>query len=326
MAQDDTVTPARIGVAVFSMSRITRTMSLGRDFDLGELFVTEEAEHDLEDTPPYLVFVIPGIRTNGLWVQDAIESRYTVSGREIVIKPVRGNESSGTGRLSTYHLIMRIGLQEFRRSFVSQIETNIDAYPQSPVSIFAHSLGSSLLAEILPDVQKLMEVKGRKIENIVLLGSVCHRSQGKTLRTCCENFINDIGVNDLWPFRASVARPDCYSDVGLWGFLNGYPTLERYFHNNHTTCTSLEHFERNLLPLLGMEEPIPIGLPRGTKGARPRLSENAYVYTRRALWAGALCTVVVPIVLFFTYGFWWAAAGFATLAVMLVTTLFRFGE
>jgi len=237
------------------------------------------------EKPPFLVFLIPGIRTAGMWTQDAIEENFTFNGREIIFTTLRGNGISSTGRLSSLHLVTRININSYRSSFLRQIDAQLKEYPEANVSVFAHSMGSALFADIVGEVANKMKKQGRALENIVFVGSVCHRKHSEKLMNSCQRFINDVGVRDMWPFRASVIRPDAYSDVGLWGFRDGFLTGERYFYHDHTSCTSVEHMKEKLIPLFDENMPIPFG----SNGARPSRSEHTYEYFRRAMH----CTAIV---------------------------------
>lgn len=286
----------------------------------GDIEIIEpDSDPIIEEDTPHLVFLIPGIRTNGMWTQDVIDEAFTVSGREVVFRTIRGSKRSGTGRLSSWHLISRLGLESFRQSFIEQISLNLDEFPDSPVSIFAHSLGSSLFAEIVDDVKSIMEKQGRRIENIVFLGSVCHRTAGLTLKANSRRFINDVGINDLWPYRASVIRSSTYSDVGFWGFRDGSPTRDRYFHNDHSTCTSIQHIEQNLIPLLEFDAPVTLGI----KGARPPRSDNYYEYWRRALRIGLLVIVASFVFLVFQMNLGIAVGITAFLLVLWTVVLLK---
>lgn len=240
------------------------------------------------EDPPHLVFLISGIRSQGYWAQDAIESLFTTNGQEIIFRPVRGNGRSSSGRLCTSHLITRFALEPFRRSFSQQIKFNLEKHPNALVSVFAHSMGSALFTDIVEEISQHLASEGRQLENIVFLGSVCHRRHSERLSSNCHRFINDVGVRDHYPFLASTVRPDHYSDVGLLGFSDGYRQADRYFNNDHSSCTSIEHMENYLIPLLDRGFPFKYG-----EGARPRWSENNYEYTRRA--AQIVTLVLVPV-------------------------------
>lgn len=274
----------------------------------------------LVDEPPHLVFLISGIRTAGMWVQDAIDAQFTTSAREIIFKRIQGNGKSGTGRLSSWRLVTRIGLEGYRKSFLKQIKSNLRDYPTASVSIFAHSLGSSIFADIAGETREVLEKQGREIENLVFLGSICHRKHSESLKTSCLRFINDVGVLDMWSFRASVVRPCAYSDVGLWGFLDGYPKVERYFWNDHTSCTSIEHMKEKLIPLLDIEDPIPLGI----KGARPSRPDHQYHYFKRGLHIMFVVFSMISLMIFFTVGFIWGLVSFFVLICFWVLALWVF--
>ena len=138
-------------------------------------------------------------------------------------------------------------------------------------------MGSALFSDIAESVASTLP-KG-KFDTVVFLGSVCHRSHAQKLHGCTELFVNDVGTKDYWPFWASTARPDSYSDVGFAGFLNAF-AYDRFFTHNHSSCTSLEHLKDELVPLISKSDVRPLGAP-----LTERPSYNAYVYFRRAIWA-----------------------------------------
>lgn len=286
---------------------------LENQLDVDEIIAEGSEEADVElidpdefqEQAPHLVFLIPGIRTQGMWIQDAIDEQFTSSGLEIIFKPVRGDGRSSTGRLKTTHLVTRLHLERFRNSFVQQIKEGLAKHPSASISIFAHSMGSSLLAEKIEEISQEAKKSNREIENIVFLGSVCHRRHSRKVGAACKRFINDVGVRDMWPFRASVVRPGKYSDVGLWGFRDIYPYCERYFYNDHKSCTSTQHLKEKLVPLL--DETLP--LPQGIKGARPARPEHHYEYFRRIM-SGAL---VVALLVALASSIWLGLSGSALL-------------
>lgn len=197
-------------------------------------------------------------------------------GREVHFVPVRGN-GSNTDRLSTWHLLSRVGLQAFRESFIQQINMIASRREYASINVFAHSMGSALFAEIVEILAT--DKPNSKLGTIAFLGSVCHRSHSSKLFNCSDCFVNDVGTRDYWPYLASTLRPDSYSDVGFSGFLNAF-AHDRFFAHDHATCTSFEHIKAELVPLISASEVKPLGSPKAT----PR-NFNAYVYVRRAVWA-----------------------------------------
>lgn len=229
---------------------------------------------ELQDELPHLVFLISGIRTNGWWAQEARVQELLWDGREVVFVPVRGN-GGGTGRISSFHLITRLGLAGFRESFVKQIVTVAAKYPHASLNVFAHSMGSSLFAELMPNIRK--KYPDLNINTVAFIGSVCHRRHSEVLFSNSALFVNDVGNKDYLPFLASTARPDSYSDVGFSGFLDSF-TLDRFFSHDHTSCTSFDHIKEYLVPLISKEEVRPLGVIM----AKPRF-QNLTTYIRRAI-------------------------------------------
>jgi pimeloyl-ACP methyl ester carboxylesterase len=267
--------------------------TLEDDFDEADIDILDPEELEgIQDDRPHLVFLIPGIRTDGWWAQEArMQEEVLWEGREVHFIPVRGN-GGNTDRLSSWHLLSRIGLSSFRRSFSNQINTLRSQREYASVNVFAHSMGSALFTDIVDDLASALP-KAR-FDTVVFLGSVCHRKHAQRLHGCAELFVNDVGTKDYWPFWASTARPDCYSDVGFAGFLNGF-AYDRFFSHNHTSCTSLEHLRDELVPLLSKSDVQPLGAP-----AAERPNYNSYVYFRRAIWviAAFLAAWLIPSALF----------------------------
>lgn len=234
----------------------------------------EELE-GIRDDAPHLVFLISGIRTNGLWAQEARDQELLWDGREVLFVPVRGNCSSEE-RLSTWHLLSRLGLGGFRNSFKNQIKEVSSKTEYASINVFAHSMGSAIFADIVESLVK--EIPKKKFDTIVFLGSVCHRRHGQSIYNCSHFFVNDVGIKDYWPYFASIARPGSYSDVGFAGFLNAY-ARDRFFSHDHTTCTSVEHIRNELIPLISTSEVKSLGIRRTNP-----TGYNRFVYFRKTVW------------------------------------------
>ena len=246
------------------------------DFDESDIEILEPEELDgVRDDAPHLVFLIPGIRTNGWWAQEARMQELLWDGREVHFVPVRGNGGS-TDRLSSWHLLSRLGLSSFRQNFSSQISILSSQRNYASVNVFAHSMGSALFSDIVDSLAA--ELPKGKFDTVAFIGSVCHRSHAQRLHGCTALFVNDVGTKDYWPFVASTVRPYSYSDVGFSGFLNGF-AYDRFFTHNHTSCTSIEHLKDELVPLISASDVRPLGVPTSK---RPHY--NTYIYLRRAIW------------------------------------------
>ncbi|MFV0643168.1 MAG: hypothetical protein ACK5NN_01500 [Sphingomonadaceae bacterium] len=240
----------------------------------------------IHDDAPHLVFLIPGIRTNGWWAQEARMHELLWDGREVLFVPVRGNGGS-IDRLSSWHLVLRIGLQGFRDSFVDQISAIASRKNYASINVIAHSMGSALFADIAQSLVR--KNPNLKFGTIAFVGSNCHRRHGLALFDCSDLFVNDAGTKDYWPYIASIVRPDSYSDVGFAGFLNAF-ACDRFFSHNHTTCTSLEHITTEIIPLISSSEVKPLGSPRAVAK-----HYNAFVYGRRAVWVLAVTLLLLPL-------------------------------
>jgi pimeloyl-ACP methyl ester carboxylesterase len=160
------------------------------DFDEADIDILDPEELEgIQDDRPHLVFLIPGIRTDGWWAQEArMQEEVLWEGREVHFIPVRGN-GGNTDRLSSWHLLSRIGLSSFRRSFSNQINTLRSQREYASVNVFAHSMGSALFTDIVDDLASALP-KAR-FDTVVFLGSVCHRKHAQRLHGCAELFVND---------------------------------------------------------------------------------------------------------------------------------------
>lgn len=251
-------------------------------FEEADVEVLEPEElDDVRDDAPHLVFLIPGIRTNGWWAQEAIMQEVLWDGREVHFVPVRGN-GGGTGRLSSLHLITRLGLIGYRKHFVSQINDIASQKDYHSINVFAHSMGSSLFADIVENWPHDLMSDQKKLGTIVFLGSVCHRRHCSKLYKISKRFVNHVGTKDFLPYIASIVRPDSYSDVGSFGFLEGY-SQDQFFTNNHCSCTSFEHIKSEVLPLISSSEVRPLGSPEAVVN-----HFNAFVYVRQVIWVLAV--------------------------------------
>jgi len=255
----------------------------------GEIdFSTISAPAEEEDREE-LVFLVPGIRSDGIWAQEFqcyVENAY----QNVLCKPVRGNLKS-TDRLSSWHLASRFGLSDFRKSFFKQIFEVSNKYPDHNISIVAHSMGSSILSEILPQLSKELEKKGRAIDAIVILGGVCHINNSEDIQKSCNRVINHVGVRDHVCYLSTIIRPLDYCAVGLFGFVNAF-VGDRLFDNDHSSCIGEHHLIQRVLPeIAGRESAIITGSSyQKNKDSvyrtppRRRYSYKSYIYTRRVCW------------------------------------------
>lgn len=250
----------------------------GEDFS----FVESKVGPSPDESLPHLIFLIPGIWTDGEWAQQLRFEAQTWAGRPILCKPVRGN-GRNTDRLNLLHVVTRFGLQAFRENFEAQIThvvTNHDAYT---VNIVAHSMGSALFSEIIENVSRKLKKQECRLNKVVFLGSICHRKHSKAIASHCNSFVNDVGRKDHVPFLASIVNPLRYDDVGTRGFLDGFVSLDRFFPHSHKSCTHISHLKNKVIPLIETNVLIELGSHNDTL-EEATVPANLYVYLRWLVW------------------------------------------
>ena len=257
-----------------------------------------EISAPLEEDREELIFLIPGIRTDGIW---AHEFQYYVNSayKNVICKPVRGNLKF-TERLSTFHLLCRFRIYSFRRSFVSQICETSKKYPDHNISIVAHSMGSSILAEILPEISNKLKETRQEIDAFLIIGGVCHTRNSELISKSCIRAINHVGVRDHICYLSTIIRPFDYSAVGLFGFVNAF-VEDRLFNNDHSSCTRNEHLTERVFPEIAARNSAIIADSKYRKVISSPDSEmprrkypyEYYVYFRRVAWI-----VLFPIIVF----------------------------
>jgi hypothetical protein len=144
---------------------------------------------DLERSPTSgdrsrIAILLPGIRTNGDWIDEASRHVETFSIPIYVIKAYGG-------RISTWQLLTRTFLGKIRREVRLQIVHTIVQNPQSEISLICHSMGSDLLVDIIE------ELGAFRFQFIVFLGSVCHVRNSRLIARNCHFFVNHKGTFDV---------------------------------------------------------------------------------------------------------------------------------
>lgn len=270
-----------------------RERSLDTNTFSSDIYAEEQPDDGTVDPSevPLLLFLVPGIRTDKLWAHHLRGATKVWPQRKIEVK------IAGSGRISSAHLIFRVGLQAFRSEIKNQVIDTSQKFPDHKISFICHSMGSSLFSEIVsevhasPDPTKEGSTIGSRIENILFLGSICKRSKSREMSMSCATFVNDVGTKDILPWVASTVNPFKYNDVGRFGFGNSY-TTDRFFKNNHKSCTSEEHLTEHALPFLSggyMSEPVP---------PRTSIHLTRYTYLRRVIWASPIVYFLVSHLLF----------------------------
>jgi hypothetical protein len=259
--------------------------------EMHEVSVFTEVVIDVPEPDPLLVFLVPGIRTDSLWAHHFRSATKSWSQRTLEVRTI-----SGYTRLSSFDLLLRFRLKSFRSAIKEQVVDVCEKFPSHKVSFVCHSMGSSLFAEVIEDVSSISDqsnpghILGQRFENIVFLGSTCLRRRSREISGCCISFVNDVGTKDVFPWLATIARPLSYDDVGRFGFRNGY-AIDRFFPNNHTSCTQEHHLIHSVLPFLSgdyLVEPVP---PKGS------IHLTRYTYARRAIWMLTILAIFYYVVL-----------------------------
>ncbi len=225
-----------------------------------------------------IVLLVPGIRTNAEWIDQANRDLGNFGSQVNIIKTYGG-------RIPAFSLITRLGLSKIRHSIYSQITQSIIDYPDHQISLICHSLGTDLIAEIFR--------KNRfRFDHVFFLASVCHDRHLVSLRQSCSYLTSHKGTYDIWPIMASIARPDTYMPSGVFGFNQGVHVNEMTFENDHFSCTDRDHILTYVIPtILGSNATYP------SSCAIP-LSQSGFVYMRRAIY---ILTIAFPVLCYFKY-------------------------
>lgn len=222
--------------------------------------------------PEKIVILIPGIRTNAEWIDETANRLETFSDPIIAIK-------SYGGRISSRHLITRLGLKAIRDEVKGQIvKVKID-HPYAEISLICHSMGTDIFSHIVDDIDF-------RFRFVFFIGSICRRSSARKVARVCDYLINHRGVWDPWPIIASIVRPDKYSPTGTFGFNTGAYVNDRIFTNDHATCTSTEHVMGFIMPVINGIQPLN---PRVTGGG---FGFNTYSYIKMLFYPVWLASMV----------------------------------
>jgi alpha/beta hydrolase family protein DUF900 len=188
-----------------------------------------------------LAVLIPGIRTNAEWIDQAITEMETFS------DPIQMRKAFG-GRISSFHLLTRVGLSSIRNEVRKQLNQIVADNPNVEISLICHSMGTDIIIDILEELEY-------SFKYIFFIGSVCHRKRALIISRSCEFFVNHRGTFDPWPIIASIVRPFRYSHTGTFGFGSGAYLNEFRFNNNHETCTNNNHVYDYILKVISGTAP-----------------------------------------------------------------------
>ena len=235
-----------------------------------------------------LVFFIPGIRSNALWAQNIRQYANSPTARNIVVEIVTGPDHLGLTDLLLRHRLWKFR-SDYKQQITSATEKRQDEHGALDIYFVCHSMGSSLFAEILEELELKIREKQNSIKNIVFLGSVCRRTASTLLGKSCKQMVNDVGQKDIWPVVASIINPLKYDFVGRFGFSRTM-IEDRFFpNNNHSSCTELDHFTNWILPII--EDGI-------IKNSGVRLEDqkfNTYRLVVKLFWPAIILSVTATV-------------------------------
>jgi hypothetical protein len=215
-----------------------------------------------------IAVLIPGIRTNAEWIDQAAREMDTFA------DPIRLLKAYG-GPISTIQLITRLGLSSIRNEIRCQIFQIILDNPLTEISLICHSIGTDVIVDILRDNRF-------HFKYIFFMGAICSRTSAPIIARSCRFFINHRGTFDPWPIMASFIRPCRYDATGTYGFGAGGYVNDRRFNNNHKTCTDSQHIYDYVIKLLqGMQPEYPTRI-------KVPFDYNLIHYLRNAIY---LCVV-----------------------------------
>ncbi len=250
-------------------------------------FFDEDPEQEIEtlyvaETIEKCVFLIPGIRSDRSWAHSfKIKNKFYSETNETSAYTIGPNS-----RMHILDVVFRMRNSSFKQAFKRQILDTAEKLSANEVNIVAHSLGSAILAEIIEELSKDLSKQGTTIDKVIFLGSICHKKWSKVISDNCNEFINHVGVKDCVTPFADFLNPKRYSHVGTFGFENPY--VEDYrFSNDHTSCTSLEHLQDYVLPIINNKFRADPLIPK------PKLSLNQVAYIQNTGYFAAFLAVLL---------------------------------
>jgi hypothetical protein len=249
--------------------------------------------------PPHVLICIHGIRDDGAWCNSTATALGDFLDSKIEIICVRYD------RVSSYGFILGRNRDAIKLDVIDQINFVKRSFPESPISVLAHSNGTKVLAEIIPDLDF-------ELEWIFLCGSVCHIRDVNNLRKVSRVPVNDVGTKDWWPIIAEALRPSMFGATGTNGFYR-FPVKDRFFAYYHGQGTNEEHIQNWILPTLAT------GRVRNTAAINFRTKKHAATYIRYSL---IMLPVLTPPALFLI-PFWITAVVLSVGWTLVLTHILR---
>ena len=238
-----------------------------------------------EDTRPLLVFLIPGIRSDGLWANNFAAYSDSVISRKIIPVIVRASTD-----LTSFDLVLRYRMQSLRAEYAAQISEVVEGVADCDVGFICHSMGSSIFADLCwrDDFILPFNSNGNRVIGVIFMGSVCRKWHYRRLEELGSVFVNEVGLKDKWPFWASVTNPFKYDSVGRLGFVIGQ-VKDRFFPGyHHGSYTTEQHISEWVLPILEEGRFIP-------RPAQGGIGHNRLRYGRRLAWLVAFALMMTAL-------------------------------
>lgn len=199
--------------------------------------IPEKTASSASADPRETVLLVHGIRTHADWFQ-SIRGVLERHGFRVAL--------SNYGRFDLVRFLMPINLFRARtqHNLFRQIRDTQKRYPNSRISIIAHSFGTYLIAKIL---QREFDLR---IKRIIFIGSVVRYNF--PFEDFSERFegeiLNEVGAHDPWPVLAESVTTG-YGSTGTYGFKR-----ERVFdvwkRSSHSEALSPDHCEGRWIPFL----------------------------------------------------------------------------
>jgi hypothetical protein len=266
-------------------SQLENIFDVGFDAEI----LDASGEEWLQDPPPVVVFLLPGIRSDRGWAYAFTHRSFSPTAREIIPEIVTGQSDLGASDLA-----FRYRMRAFRNDYLEQIKCAIKKHTSNcgnlEVAFVCHSMGSAIFADIFPEIKKYASSGGFEISNIVFLGSVAKRTVSNTLGGG-HNFINDVGQKDFWPVAAWILTPWKYDPVGRFGFGRAM-VVDRIFDNDHSSCTEIKHLEDWVIPI------IEDGIVKKNVISTRKTWYNFYRAVHKIIWLGVPISIVAAHLFF----------------------------
>jgi pimeloyl-ACP methyl ester carboxylesterase len=192
-----------------------------------------------------VVLLVHGIRDYALW-ENSI--RATLEGAGFKVEPTNYGRFNLIKFLLPIWFFRKLAIEEVWR----QIRIVINANPNKPISVIAHSFGTFVISHLMKEEFEL------KFDRIILCGSVV--PYGFRYEDFQNRFatpiVNEVGTRDIWPAIAESVTFG-YGSAGTYGFRR--PLVRDRWHNGagHGYFLSASFCTKYWIPFLRNGEVVP---------------------------------------------------------------------